>query len=655
MRGDQASRSGGRIDRVAILACSVITLVMLVMLGRVAQLQLFPSDALAQSIQQRISRKSEPAVRGDLMDRRGRLIATSRFGYWVFVDPARFADPPDEAIGLLADAIGESPAYIGEKIVKRMAVNARRRAERGEVESDAELRGLLRYVIVSGLLEDGQVEVVKQLDLPGVHLEQRAVRSYPGGQLAASLVGKVGFDHTGLLGAEYALEGRLKGDDGGLRYVRDAKGRPLWIHPDGRRPARRGEDVRLSIDLELQRLAVTELSRGVEDADAAGGRLVIFDPITGEILAMTDILREVPDAVEFAWHDIEPAGEQPPVPEPGTVRYKVIPADPGRLVHPALGRNRCAEDIYEPGSTFKPFMWATVTEAGVADPDEEFDTEGGRWRTSYGRYIEDVTKLDTMTWTEVLVNSSNIGMTKGTERLSPEQLHDAIVRFGFGRVSGISLPGEAAGLVTSLAKWNKYTHTSVAFGYEVAVTPVQMVRAFGVFARTGRLAGTLPPIRLTAVTSQTSGGELLHRVLPVDVTVLVREALVEVAAKMEKKMAARDSSESDWLYAMFGKSGTAEIPLTNPPKGKRIPRGHPTYFDNQFNSSFIGAGPVASPRLVVLVVIDDPGPFQVRNRMHYGSSVAGPVVRRVMEQGLAYLGVEESGMSGAESLASVGD
>lgn len=655
MSGEQGSKAGVRMDRVGVLTCALMTVVMLVMLGRVAQLQIHPGEALAQNVQQRISGKSEPAVRGDLMDRRGRLIATSRFGYRAFVDPTEFPDPPDEAIGRLAEAIGGSGAEIGEKIVVRMADNAQREAERAEAETDEQIRGLLRYVVVSGLLEDGQIAAVRDLKLPGVHLEQRAVRSYPGGQLAASLIGKVGFEHTGLLGAEYALEGRLKGDDGGLRYVRDAWGRPLWIHPDGRRPAKRGEDVRLSIDLELQRLAVTELARGVEEADAAGGRLVMLDPITGEILAIADILREVPDALPFVWHDIDPEGEQPPFPEPGTVRYNVMADDPGRKVHPALGRNRCVEDIYEPGSTFKPFMWSAVTEAGAADPDEEFDTEGGSWRTSYGRLIEDVTAGDTMTWTEVLVNSSNIGMTKGTERLSPEQLHGAIVRFGFGQVSGIGLPGEAAGLVTSLARWNKYTHTSVAFGYEVAVTPVQMVRAFGAFARTGRLAGTLPPVRLTAVGQDESQGDLLHRVLPGEVTELVRQALREVARKMEAKMAAKDPAEANWRYDIFGKSGTAEIPLTSPPKGKRIPRGHPTYFDDQFNSSFIAAGPAESPRLVVLVVIDDPGPFQVRNRMHYGSSVAGPVVRRVLEQGLAYLGVEETGVLKEESLAAFGD
>src|SRR5690606_716613 len=160
----------------------------------------------------------------------------------------------------------------------------------------------------------------------------------------------------------------------------------------------------LSVDLELQRIAEEELARGVEDADAAGGRLLMMDPDTGEILAVVDIVRDVPDAVPFEWEDQDaPRGPAPPA--GGRPADSVLPGDEARQIHPALGRNRCVEDIYEPGSTFKPFVWAAVTELGLARPEEVFDTEGGRWHTSYGRYIEDVTKRARMTWREVLVNS----------------------------------------------------------------------------------------------------------------------------------------------------------------------------------------------------------------------------------------------------------
>lgn len=687
--GSEASApSPRRIDTVAMLAVAGMTLLLAVMLVRVAQLQLAPSPSLAAQMQERVSRRAVPSVRGDILDRRGRLLATTRFGYRAFVDPTMFPDPPDEAIVRLSDAIGRSPGELGEIIVTRMAENKARAAawveweraraaERPAAEGSGVrerllglLRGgavekprgavlgiqeenplgeeateapkpLIRYVRVSDVLTDEQVEVVKTLKIPGVHLEQRSVREYPAAELAASIVGKVGIDHNGLIGAEFAHDKELVGSDGRLLYVRDAKGQPLWMGPGSFEQAQRGKDLRLSIDMELQRIAEEELSRGVLDADAAGGRLLMMDPATGEILAMVDIVRDVPDAIPFEWEDKDAPRDGPARAGPRP-RYIVMTGDERRKIHPALGRNRCVEDVYEPGSTFKPFVWAAVTELGLAKPDEVFDTEGGRWRTAYGRYIEDVVKRPRMTWREVLINSSNIGMIKGSERMSFDQLADVVQRLGFGKRVGLGLPGEAAGKITPRKAWSKYTHTSVAFGYEVAVTPVQMVRAFSAFARGGENGGTIPQVRLTALGTESPDLGVVTRVYPAWVAKLTREALRHVAASMEEKMARLNPPETGWRYSLFGKSGTAEIPLGKPPPGKRRPRGSSGYFDNQYNSSFIAGGPVEDPRLVILVIIDDPGPERVRARTHYGASVAGPVVRRTMERALSYLGVPPS-------------
>jgi cell division protein FtsI (penicillin-binding protein 3) len=405
----------------------------------------------------------------------------------------------------------------------------------------------------------------------------------------------------------------------------------------------------------------------VYDADAAGGRLVALDPATGEIVAMVDIIREdVADLQAFPWEPLppaaarrrgEPAPPPPPAPDPpvndGTARYVTIKPDPKRSVHPALGRNRCVEDVYEPGSTFKPFVWSTITELGLAQPDEVFDTEGGRWRTFYGREIQDVTRRDTMTWADVLVNSSNIGMIKAGERLSFRQLHDAVRRFGFGRATGIGLPGEATGMVTPLRSWSKYSHTSVSFGYEIAVTPLQMARAFSAFARPGALGGTIVPIRVLAPQPAAPGSGVVYRVLPAAVAKLTRETMGGVTANMEARLALTDESQTGWRYSIFGKSGTAKIPMTDPPEGFRRPRGTTGYFENQYNTSFIAGGPTENPRLVCVVVIDDPGPELVRQKRHYGAATAGPVVRRFMERTLVYLGAPPSPQPAAvEPLAS---
>jgi cell division protein FtsI/penicillin-binding protein 2 len=674
-----------RIDRVARIAAGVMTIAMAVMVVRVGQLQVAPSEQLAQHIQERVTRRSVPAGRGDIMDRRGRYLATTQFGYRVFVDPLMFPSPPDEAILDLAETLGVNPDELGARIISRMAENERRLAEapaaaparpdgaltrltamvRTDRRAAAQLHPValamreadgeeleapdgpraqppIRYVRISDVLDDQTVAAVKNLRIRGVHLEQRPVREYPGGNLAASIVGKVGVDHDGLLGAERTHERVLAGSSGRMLYVRDALGRPLWMGPGSYQPPRRGQNVRLSIDLEIQRIAVEELQRGVLDADAAGGRIVVMDPLTGEILAMADYVRELEDAVAFPWADIVPRGHVAESPaQRGWQRYITINPDPGREVHAALARNRCVEDVYEPGSTFKIFVWAAITDLGLVQMDEVFNTEGGTWRTSYGRPIRDVVQRDFMRWDEVLINSSNVGMVKAAERMSFDQLHAAVRRFGFGSRTNIGLPGETAGLVTSRRNWGKYTQTSVAFGNEVAVTPVQMARAFASICRSGELAGTLPPATLTALAPDDAARSIMHRIMKPQTAVVTRQTLRPVAEKVEQRMAA-EAPEGGWRYTMFGKSGTAQIPLGKAPPGKRRPPGNRGYFDEQYNSSFIAGAPLEEPRLVVLVVIDDPGPDRRRNRTHYGSQVAGPVVRRVVERSLSYMGVPPS-------------
>jgi cell division protein FtsI/penicillin-binding protein 2 len=233
-------------------------------------------------------------------------------------------------------------------------------------------------------------------------------------------------------------------------------------------------------------------------------------------------------------------------------------------------------------------------------------------------------------------------MGKSAERLTHDQLYSAVRRFGFGTRTGVGLQGETSGVVTPRRQWSKYTQTSVSFGQEIAVTPVQVARAFCAFARSGDLAGTLPRARLTALDPAEAEGSLVNRVLRPDVVKLVRQALLITARQMEAKMAShRLHPESGWRYTMFGKSGTAQIPLGKAPPGKRRPP-RMGYYPSQYNASFIAAGPAEAPKLVVLVVIDDPGPEQVRGLVYYGSHTAGPVVRRVMERSLAYLGVPPS-------------
>jgi len=619
----------GRVDRATVVLWCVaagVSLAFVAVLARVTQLQLAPGERLSAHVQDRISRRTQMAPRGDLLDRRGRVLATTRVGFRVFVDPKELREPYGATFHAIADATGMEVDAVAERIIER--VHRSREREAAGLEP-------IRYVSIGGVLDDERLELARRIKAPGVHIEQRPVREQTGGDAVASLIGKVGVDHNGLIGAERRFDDEVEPVPGHLDYVRDARGRAMWVEASGYKAPERGQSVALSFDLVLQEIAEEEIRFGVEDADAAGGRLLMADPRTGEILAMVDFVRDMPGLAEPPKR-----GQKDAIVDPSN-RYRTIRPDLGRAIHPALARNRCVEDVYEPGSTFKAFMWSVVTERGLAKPGEPFDTHNGEWRTAYGRSVRDVVKRSTMTWREVLVYSSNIGMVQGTERLSFNQMRADVLRFGFGSSTRIGLPGEADGLVTSARDWSKYTQTSVASGYEVAVTPLQMVRAFSAFARNGELCGTMPMLTLRAMSDSERRTAVRERVLPEWVVLQAREAMRQVGETMDTRIAARHKSEPPLRHSMFGKSGTANIAR---PDG----RG---YYPDQYNSSFIAAAPADDPRVVLLVVIDDPGPAQIARREHYGSWVAGPVVRRVLRRSLEYLGVPpdlEAPASGAK-------
>jgi cell division protein FtsI/penicillin-binding protein 2 len=547
---------------VAILAA------MLLLLGRTAQLKLLPSEQLRNHMPARVSSRPEIARRGDLLDNRGRVLATTTVGYRLFVDPDQVADLQTIAVDIAA-LIGEPPDEIDKKIIGRSSP---------------------RYAVIDHLLEPAQADAVREAKLAGVGLESRLVRSYPSGEAGAAVVGLVGFEHTGLSGAEHVFDDRLAPRDGRLTYLRDARRKALWIEPAGYEPGDDGRDVRLSIDLVIQGIAEGHLAQGVERHNAGGGRVVVLDCVSGEILALCDVLG-------------------------GRTGGTAI-RDPGREIHPALGRNRCVTDPYEPGSTMKPFVWAAVTESGRADPGEIIQTpESGPYRTGYGRLVRDVHSQGAITWQNVLVKSSNAGMSIVVERLGHDELREAIGRYGFGSETHCGVPGESPGLVTPPGRWSRYTQTSVAIGHEIAVTPVQLVTAFSAFARDG----TLAPIRITAEDTSGMPFAFRRRACSVAVADLVRRTLRQVMLEGTGRPA------QSQRYQLFGKSGTAQLP--DPATGG--------YHEGRYVSNFIAGAPFAEPRIVVLCVIDDPE----KSRGHYGGRVAGPIVRDIIDETLEYLGI----------------
>ncbi len=596
----------------ARLAIISISLLLVVMLARVVQLQIAPSPRLAAAMHARASVRPEMARRGEILDRRGRPLILSRVANRVFIDPERFPKPYEDSMLRLARNVGLDPVDLAQRLMPRLAANERRHED-----------GLppIRYVRVTNILDDAQAEAVRALKMPGVHLENRQVRDGPGDTLASSLLGRVNSNHAGQFGAELKFDAKLSGSDGMIRYIRDARGSPLWLDPEGYKPPTPGAPVRLSIDARLQDIVEEELERAVEDADAAGGRLVLIDPATGEVLAIADIVRDLKGRAV-------PWGQRP---KPGGItRRTVIKPDPLRLLHPGAGRNRCFTDLHEPGSCFKPFVWALITNSGKVQLDEIFRT-GSAWYTHYGRPIRDTIPRDTHTWREVLSNSSNIGMSQAVERVPFAFIRNGLTQFGFGQTTGLNIPGERSGYLVPGSKWSKYTHTSVSFGQEVGVTTAQLARAFAVFARQGELAGTLPVLRLTAANSADSKPDVLRRVIPWHVAAAARLAMVKTFEAADRRMKSR-KMDVTFDYVLFGKSGTAQVAI----------EGERGYLPNQYISSFVGAGPLHAPQLVCVVTIDDPGPDVIRRVEHRGSAVAAPAVRRTLERSLRYLGVQPS-------------
>ncbi|MDA0214888.1 MAG: penicillin-binding protein 2 [Planctomycetota bacterium] len=576
----------------------IVTIVALgATLVRTAQLKTLPPSKLIPAMGSRTSTSTELAARGRLLDRRGRILATSVVGYRLFADPATIWKRGNDKIrlGLKSDPQASFSTDPFTDAAESLSTILRRPV--ADIEGILRMRADDRYVVIDGDLSELELDGVKGLDIEGIGIESKLVREYPQGSVAAPIVGKVGFEQKGLSGAELSFDSKLSAKNGKLTFLRDVQRNVLHIEDGQFVPADDGADVRLSIDVVLQDIAERRLSEAVREYNAGGGRLVAFDPQTGDVLAMVDILRS-------------------------RTGWKEITTDPSRRIDPALGRNRCLTDPFEPGSTFKPFVWETATELGIFSINTKVPTpSAGPHRTSFGRAIRDIKYYGPVSWRTVLVKSLNSGMTIAGERMSFEDMQNKVVnRFGFGCLTNLGVPGETTGLVTPPSAWSKYTQTSVAMGHEIGVTPVQMVRAFSSFCNDGWMPQ--PRIALPIGSDGRVLATVQTQVMPANLARETRSAMEGVLTEGTGRKA------QSALYRMFGKSGTAQLPK---PAGQG--KG---YFEDRYVANFIAGAPYENPRIVVLCVIDDPD----KKKGHFGGSIAGPVVRDVIDESLQYLGVK---------------
>lgn len=544
------------VGRIVLVLVSVA---MLVLVGRVVQLQHQPPEPLAEAAGSRHSRQPLLARRGSLLDRRGRPLAVSRVGHRLFVDPALIDNHRHFAFHL-GHAIGADPASIDQLLARYEGS---------------------RYIVVDKLLDDEQAAVADAFDHPAVGLEPVLVRHYPQGVIAGQLVGFVGDEHRGLDGAEFIFNQRLDGEPGRAVYLRDHDRNPLQVAAADYQPPVDGDDVQLSIDVVIQSIAEDALAEVCRKHRADRGEAVVMHAGTGQVLAMAN------------WP-----------------RYD--PADRGN-VPPAARRNRCVTDPYEPGSIFKPFVHAAATDAGVARPSEKIDcTDSGFYISPRGRRLRDAHGHGTLSWDDVLVFSSNIGMAIVGQRLGERRMHAAVRRFGFGSLTGSALPGESVGIVNPLGVWNHYSETSVPMGQEIAVTPLQMVRGFAAFANGGLVPSP-------SVLHEHAERPIYQRAISQHTADHTRQVLRRVVTEGTGRRARSDK------YRIWGKTGTAQVP-------DRVNGG---YIDRAYTASFVCGAPLRRPAIVVLVVVHQPDP----ETGYYGGLVSAPAARRIVERSLQYLGV----------------
>lgn len=452
------------------------------------------------------------------------------------------------------------------------------------------LAGDRGFVWLKRQVPPDQAQRVVNLKIEAIGTVKEHKRYYPNSTVGAQLIGFTGLDPNGLAGLEAAHDKDLLGQGGFLVTERDAMGRGIGAGVAEVKGATRGRNLHLTIDKNLQYIADRELAAAVEEYQARAGAVIVLDPRTGRILAMANQPSFNPNAV--ARHSS------------------------------ADWRNRVISDNFEPGSTLKVFVMAAALNEGLVSPGQLINCEGGSWKVG-GRVIHDSHPHGILTVEEVIKVSSNIGTAKVGRMLERKRLHSYLREFGFGQKSGIELPGEEGGILRDPSRWYEIDLATISFGQGVSVTPLQMAAANAALANGGRL---MEPYLVERITD--ADGQVVSERSPREIRQVIKpEVAARVARMMESVTADQGGTGSKARVPGFrvaGKTGTAQ-------KVDPVTRG---YSADKRIASFVGFVPAEDPRLVVLVMIDEP-----RGQV-YGGLVAAPAFARIATQSLQYLRVK---------------
>lgn len=526
----------------------------LVLAVRALFLQGLHNDFLQQKGETRYSRITEiSAHRGTVTDRNGEPLALSTPVESVWAVP--------EEAGLSSDQRARLTRVLGMDTAE---------LKRKLAEPDRD------FVYLKRQLPPERAAKVVQLNLPGIFLRREYRRYYPAAEVTAHVIGVTGVDDNGQEGIELAYQDWLSGKPGSRRVIKDRLGHVVEDIESIRAP-QPGRELVLSIDQRIQYLAYRELKSAISLNDAKAGSLVVLDVTTGELLALAN------------WPSYNPNNRD--------------------TLKASRSRNRAVVDLFEPGSTLKPFTVAAALESGLVSPQSMIDTGGGRYKVGNWT-IHDAHPEGILTVAQVIQKSSNVGSAKMALAMAPEKLWTILSDVGFGAQTKVGFPGEASGRLRAYQSWKPIEQATMSYGHGISVSLLQLARAYSVFATNGELK----PLTLLKHDQPVTG----KAVISAKTAVAVRKMLEMVTQPGGTATRAQVAG-----YRVAGKTGTAHKLVGV------------SYASDRYIASFVGFAPASHPRLVIAVMLDEPS-----GKYYYGGEVAAPVFSNVMAGALRLLGIE---------------
>jgi cell division protein FtsI (penicillin-binding protein 3) len=544
----------GKVKLVAVAL--VFALIWVLLWGRAAYVQLFLGPKLSAAAgKQNLATEFELGERGRIYASNNAILATSVESKSVYASPVEIQNPAQTA-QTLAQILGTSKKGL-----------------------ERELSSSKGFVWVKRQIEDREAQDILKANIAGIHLTSEYRRMYPNRGLAGQVLGFVDVDGKGLEGIEAEFDERMAGGRAKFVVQRDASGRRLYLDAQGKEMNIRGQDVRLTIDTVVQDAAEQALADVVNKYNGRSGMAIVVRVATGEILALA----------HYPFFNSNTPGD-----------YK-----------PAVRRDRAALDIFEPGSTMKPFTFAAALEQKVIDPNKIFDCENGKWNLR-GKIIRDTHPYRWLSANRVLRYSSNIGTGKIGLSLGAQPLYTYLRKFGFGERPGLALPSESPGMLRQPKEWSEFDLAAISFGQGIGVTGLQMAKAYLALAN----MGVTKPLRLVVDPPQDNQSE--------PVRIFSEKTAQQVLSMMREVVEEDGTGKVAHIpgVPMAGKTGTAQK------FGGMAGKGYGT----GIVASFAGLVPADKPEFLFFVAVDEPTPIS------FGGIVAAPAVRDIAIKTLSYFG-----------------